>query len=78
MVSKIWASRPSPAVRRHRATYRHTASWHPRKRGAKIKTDALRAVVESMTNHERSLWGKQKCPGLRDAMRRWRESGWRE
>lgn len=61
MVNKIWASRPSPAIRRHRAKQPDCT----RVRG-RIKIDALRAFVETMTNHERSLWGRQKCPGLRE------------
>lgn len=60
MVSKIWASRPSPAVKRHRAAKSLT----------KVQDHTYRTsfglLVETMSNKQRNSWARAGYPGLRN------------
>lgn len=64
-MSKIWASRPSASVRRHRATRGLWKARRPQDR-PQIVRDEFAVTVERMTNRHRTEWARAGYPGVRE------------
>lgn len=65
-MSKIWASRPSCAVRAYRRI--RCCCYYKARRPEdrpRLTRDDFAEHVGRMTNHQRSKWGKAGYPGLR-------------
>lgn len=64
-MSKIFASKPSAAVRHARGRRGWWKARRPEHR-PRLLRDEFSQTVERMTNRERSAWGRAGYPGTRD------------